>query len=343
MEEKVLLLFDGISCPVLVTDSMDNVIFKNKIAKKHFAAPRMGHSIKNRIAPNSINIIGDDSIGTEIHTLVEGASIYKRALVFPIGQGTEYSKIWLFDFTLQMIKPEMAHTFLYSASKALSPLINKIIETNISAEEVLGESWNAPMHKLSAMLNNSLKNLYFTNTHTMCKTDELCESLQREILSKFASLGITCSGHQMNFTREPVYVDYYIYTMLFVRVLLMIISKNTGNIIDISYIKDKTCLRTNISFAAKLSDPSTRFGTIAELNSLFINNRLDIAMIDSIVKGTQGVKFFFEVRRGDMKNVSLIFDMPVKSIPGQKLRQTPNITDIDFAGFMELIAKIIRG
>ncbi len=341
MENVILDLFEGIVCPVLITDSADIVIYKNSIARKNFTSPRKGSSIKPSIAVNDINIIDDGNLGTSIQTLSNRNTVYRRALVFRVESGRSIFRIWMFDIALQMIRQEMARTFLYNASSALSPLIDRIVETQASGTDVLGDGWTASMHKLSSMLNTALKNLYFTNTHTLCSAEELCKSLHEEVLSKLSALGVSCKSHRIALSHDPVYIDYYSYTLLFIRIFLMIINRNCGNIIDINYTKDFGVFRTEFSFAVKLSDPSTRRGKICDLGSVLEKDTLNIAMIDSLIKSEEGSRAFFEVRRGDMKNLSLIFEMPVKTLPGRRLRQEPKVSDISFAGFMDLAARII--
>ncbi len=343
MENNILDLFEGIVCPVLITDSSDIVIYKNSIARKNFTSPRKGSSIKPSIDANDINIIDDGDLGTSIHTLLNRNTVYRRALVFRVDDGRSRIRVWIFDIALQMIRAEMARTFLYNVSNALAPLIDGMIETQTSGKDVLGDGWTAPIHKLSAMLNTALKNLYFTNTHTLCSAEELCKSLHEEVLSKLSALGVSCKSHRFALSRAPVYIDYYSYTQLFIRIFLMIINRNIGNIIDINYTKDFGVFRTEFSFAVKLSDPSTRRGNFSDLGSVLEKDVLNIVMIDSLIKSEEGSRAFYEVRRGDMKNLSLIFEMPVKTLPGRRLRQEVQVSDISFAGFLDLAARIIRG
>lgn len=342
MVTEMLDLFEGVACPVIVTDNSDVVIYKNSIARKNFSSPRKGSSIKTGILANDINIVDGDEHGTAIHTLANRDTIYRRALVFRVGAGNNARRVWLFDIALQMIRPEMARTLLYNASNALLPLIEKIVETQASGSDILGEDWSAPVHKVALMLHTGLKNLYFASTHTLCSAEELCRALHEEVLSKLSALGIVCKSHRISNTREPVFVDYYTYTQIFIRFFLMILNRNSGNIIDINYTKDEGMFRTEFCFAAKLYDPVSRHGRIADLGAVLKNDTLNIAMIDSLIKSEEGAHGFYEVRRTDVRNLSLTFEIPVKKLPGRRLRQEIDVSDITLSGFIELLGRIIR-
>ena len=230
MDNEILKLFDDLSFPVLITDHRDILIYKNEVGRKTFAVPRRGVSIKPSIAPYDINIIDDGDHTAEIHTLRNMDTAYRRALVLKYGSGSEAVKIWIFDITLQMLKPEMARTFLYNASTQIYPMISRIIENKADAESVFGDGWSAPLHKLSIMLNNALRKLCFVNAHEYCSADEFCKTLNSEVLNKLSVLGVSCKAHRISYINEPAYIDYYNYTMLFIRIFLMIINRNRGNI-----------------------------------------------------------------------------------------------------------------
>lgn len=342
MDNEILKLFDDLAFPVLITDHRDILIYKNEIGRKNFVVPRRGISIKPSIAPLDINIIDDGEHTSSIHTLKNSDTIYRRALVLKYGDGSSAVKIWLFDITLQMLKPEMARTFLYNASTMIYPMISEIIENKADAESVFGDNWSAPLHKLSIMLNNCLRKLYFVNAHEYCSAEEFCRILNVEVLDKLNALGVSCKSHRISYVSEPTYIDYYNYTMLFMRIFLMIINRNKGNIIDINFIRDVGVLRTEITFAANLTKPKNRSGNINTLRYVFENDSLNIAMIDSLLKTEDRSRLSYDVRTWDMKNTTIAFDFPSKPLPGRRLRQQVCISDIDLSEFTDLIVSLIR-
>ena len=342
MDNEILNLFDDLAFPVLITDHRDILIYKNGVGRKTFTVPRRGSSIKSSIAPYDINIIDDGEHTSEIHTLRNTDTVYRRALVLKYGNGSSAVKIWIFDITLQMLKPEMARTFLYNAANLIYPLISEIIEKKADAESVFGDGWTAPLHKLSIMLNNALRKLYFINAHEYCSAEEFCKTLNSEVLNRLNALGIFCKAHRISLVNDPTYIDYYNYTMLFMRVFLMIINRNIGNIIDVSFIRDVGLLRTEISFAAKLTKPKDRSGNIRTLRYVFENDSLNIALIDSLIQSEERARLSYDVRTWDMKNVTIAFDFPTKSLPGRRLRQYISLSDIDFTEFTDLIVSLIR-
>jgi len=343
MDVEIFNLFDNLSFPVLITDHRDILLYKNTIGRKYFSVPRKGSSVKPSISPFGINIIDDADHTSEIHTFKNPDSAYNRAIVLKYGRGTSAIKVWIFDITLQMIKPEMARTFLYNAARLIYPMISEIIEKKADAESVFGDSWSTPLYKLSIMLNNCLRKLFFVNAHEYCSADELCKTLCSEIFKKLAAFGVSCRGHRFSHVTEPTYVDYYNYTMLFIRIFLMVIHRNKGSVIDVNFTRDIGVLRTEITFAADIKMPrNSKSGGINTFHYAFDRDSLNIALIDSIMKIDGRSRFSYEIRTWDMKNTTLAFDFPAKTQPGRRLRQSVSISDIDYTEFTELIVGFIR-
>ena len=343
MDNEIFDLFNSLSFPVLITDHRDILLFKNEVGRKIFSVPRKGSSVKPSISPFDINIIDDGDHTSEIHTFRNTDTVYRRAIVLKYGQGTSAIKIWIFDITLQMIKPEMARTFLYSASRLIYPMITEIIENKLDAESAFGDGWTAPLQKLSVMLNKILQNLFFVNAHEYCSADELVKTIATEIFSKLSMFGITCREHRVSHIGDPTYVDYYNYTMLFMRIFLMVIHRNKGNIINVNFIRDIGVLRTEITFAADIKLPrNSKSGDIKTIRYVFDRDSLNIALIDSIMKTNDRSRLSYEIRTWDMKNTTIAFDFPTKGLPGKRLRQNISISDIDFSEFADLVVNIIR-
>lgn len=324
MEQRIYDLFDDMNCPVIVTDETDAVIYKNPLAKRNIPLPKRGTSIAFYIDPRGINIIDESNENVGFHTFSGISVAYRRALAFSIPQkNAKRERVWLFDFTFQMITPESARTFLFNVTRTLEPLISDIVSGRIDQKEFSEESWTSSFYKLVKFLSGCLKDLYFTNNSTLCSEATLIEFMRNETIARLSMLGIRGESHQITLSKRHGYVDYYRYTVIFIRILLFMIGRNKADTFKVDFIKVEDILRTQIHFGCKLKDPSTRFGGIKNLHELFPNDRLNLAVIEALIDSELGYELNYEVQKGVPRNVILTFDAPVKLPTATALRQEP--------------------
>ena len=341
MEQRVYDLFDNMNCPVVITDNSDIVTYKNPLAKRNIPLPRRGSSIALHIDPRGVNIIDEATENAAFHTFSGLSLSYKHALAFTVPNKTGHETIWLFDFTFQMVKRETARTFLFNAARTIKPFVDDITSGRIGKKEMSEESWSNAFYKLVKFLSGCLKDLYFTNETTVCADTTLIEFLRNEAIEKLGMLGIRGESHQIISDRRRGYIDYYRYTVIFIRILLFMIGRNNANSFKVDFIKEEDILRTRIEFGCRLSDPSTRFGKFKDLHDVFPNDRLNLAVIEALLSSERGYELNYEIRKGAPRNVILTFDAPLKVPAAATLHQTPDFVAVPaFMEFRTIIADL---